>query len=434
MTRFVIPILTVSILGANAFAQSGNIVEVASNAGKFNTLITAAKAAGLAGALSGKGPFTVFAPTDAAFGKLGDEAIADLLKPANKAKLAAILKYHVVAGNVPASAAIKLDNAKTLGGEMLDLDWDGKVLTVGGAKVVSADVNASNGVIHVIDSVLVPDMRPNIVQVASKAGSFSTLLAAAKAAGLVDTLSNGGPFTVFAPTDAAFEKVGKDTIASLLKPENKAKLTAILKYHVVSGNVMAKTAVKLKQAEAISGATIPFAFDGKVLRVAGAKVVKTDIEAKNGVIHVVDSVMMPPKTPNIVGAAAAAGKFGTLLAAAKAAGLAETLGNGGPFTVFAPTDAAFARLGDDTIAMLLKPENKSKLVNILKYHVVAGTVPSATAIKLTEAKAINGGSLALKFDGKVLRIGDATVIQADVPASNGVIHVIDTVLLPKSND
>ena len=293
MTRFVIPILTASLLGASAMAQSGNIVEVAAKAGKFNTLLTAAKAAGLAGALSGKGPFTVFAPTDSAFAKLGDETIGNLLKPENKDKLANILKFHVVAGNVPSSAAIKLDSAKTLSGEDLALSWDGKVLTVSGAKVVSADVNATNGVIHVIDSVMLPDTRPNIVEVASKAGSFGTLLAAAKAAGLADTLANGGPFTVFAPTDAAFAKLGKDTISSLLEPENKQQLVNILKYHVVAGAVPSTTAVKLNEAKAINGDTIALKFDGKVLHVGNATVVKADVAASNGVIHVIDSVLLP---------------------------------------------------------------------------------------------------------------------------------------------
>ncbi|MCR9244579.1 MAG: fasciclin domain-containing protein [bacterium] len=437
MTRFAITIVAATALVTPAFAQStvagDNIVQVAAKAGQFNTLLAAAKAADLAGALSGKGPFTVFAPTDAAFAKLGKSTIADLLKPANKQKLADILKYHVVAGKVMSPTAVKLDSATALSGKKLPLSFDGKTLTVAGAKVVTADVNASNGVIHVIDSVMLPPAGPSIVDVAAKAGSFGTLLAAAKAAGLADTLGNGGPFTVFAPTDEAFAKLGKDTIADLLKPANKQKLADILKYHVVAGKVMSPVAVKLKAAQAISGKTIAVNFDGKALRVAGAKVIKADVEAQNGVIHVVDTVMLPPATPNLVEAANAAGQFATLLAAAKAAGLADTLSKGGPFTIFAPTDAAFAKLGKDTIATLLKPENKQQLQDILKYHVVAGTVPSATAIKLSEAKTLSGASLGLKFDGKTLHVGNAKVIKADVTASNGVIHVIDTVLLP-TND
>ena len=135
--------------------------------------------------------------------------------------------------------------------------------------------------------------------------------------------------------------------------------------------------------------------------------------------------------PTIVQIAADAGTFHTLVAAVKAAGLAETLSGPGPFTVFAPTDEAFAKLGKDTIADLLKPENKDKLANVLKYHVVAGVVKAAEVVKLKEVKTLQGGSAAVKAaDGKVT-IDGANVVATDVAASNGVIHVIDAVILPR---
>jgi uncharacterized surface protein with fasciclin (FAS1) repeats len=133
---------------------------------------------------------------------------------------------------------------------------------------------------------------------------------------------------------------------------------------------------------------------------------------------------------DIVDTAVAAGSFNTLATALKAAGLVDTLKGPGPFTVFAPTDAAFAKLPAGTVESLLKPENKAKLTSILTYHVVAGKVKAADVVKLKEAKTVNGQSLAIKVDGDKVMIGGATVIKADVPASNGVIHVIDTVLLP----
>ena len=132
---------------------------------------------------------------------------------------------------------------------------------------------------------------------------------------------------------------------------------------------------------------------------------------------------------NIVVVAAGAGSFNTLVAAVKAAGLAETLQGTGPFTVFAPTDEAFAKLPAGTVENLLKPENKAKLVAILTYHVVAGKVMAAD-VKTMQAKTVNGQELSLKVaDGKVT-VDKATVVKVDVDASNGVIHVIDTVLLP----
>jgi transforming growth factor-beta-induced protein len=283
--------LTTSLLTVSAAAQ-GTIVDVAAKNGNFGTLIAAAKAAGLAETLMSKGPFTVFAPTDAAFAKLGKKTIADLLKPENKPQLVEILTYHVVSGKVPAAKVIGMKSAKSVEGRALPIVVKKGKVQVGTANVVATDVMASNGIIHVIDSVLIPP-TPNLVEVADAAGSFKTLLAAAGAAGLAETLANGGPFTIFAPTDEAFAKLGKKAIADLLKPENKAKLQSILKNHVVAGKVMSPAAVKLKTATTIGATTLPLAFDGKTLRVGAGTVVKADIEAKNGVIHVIDTVLLP---------------------------------------------------------------------------------------------------------------------------------------------
>ncbi|MEO8271902.1 MAG: fasciclin domain-containing protein [Aureliella sp.] len=133
-----------------------------------------------------------------------------------------------------------------------------------------------------------------IVEVAAGNKDFSTLVAAVKAAGLVETLSGKGPFTVFAPTNAAFEALPKGTVESLLKPENKDKLAGILTYHVVAGKVMAADVVKLKQADSVQGATLPIKVSDAGVKVGKANVVKTDIVCKNGVIHVIDAVLLPP--------------------------------------------------------------------------------------------------------------------------------------------
>ena len=134
---------------------------------------------------------------------------------------------------------------------------------------------------------------------------------------------------------------------------------------------------------------------------------------------------------DIVDTAVGAGQFKTLAAALGAAGLVETLKGAGPFTVFAPTDAAFAKLPAGTVEMLLKPENKAKLTAILTYHVVAGKVMAADVVKVTSAKTVQGGSVAVKVTGGKVTIDAANVVTTDIAASNGVIHVIDTVLMPK---
>jgi uncharacterized surface protein with fasciclin (FAS1) repeats len=136
-------------------------------------------------------------------------------------------------------------------------------------------------------------------------------------------------------------------------------------------------------------------------------------------------------TKDIVDTAVAAGEFKTLAAALQAAGLVDTLKGKGPFTVFAPTDAAFAKLPAGTVESLLKPENKQKLVSILTYHVVSGNVKAADVVKLTSAKTVNGQSVKIDAKGGAVKVDGATVVTADVGATNGTIHVIDAVLMPK---
>ena len=133
---------------------------------------------------------------------------------------------------------------------------------------------------------------------------------------------------------------------------------------------------------------------------------------------------------DIVDTAVKAGSFTTLVAAVQAAGLADTLKGEGPFTVFAPTDDAFAKLPEGTVEGLLKPENKEKLQGILLYHVVPGKVMAADVVKLSSAKTVNGKDLAIMTSGETVKVNDATVVQTDIATSNGVIHVIDTVLMP----
>jgi transforming growth factor-beta-induced protein len=284
--------------------------------------------------------------------------------------------------------------------------------------------------VHVLTSAPTsPASGKDIVDTAVGAGSFKTLVAAVQAAGLVDTLKGKGPFTVFAPTDEAFAKLPKGTVETLLKPENKAKLQAILTCHVVSGKVMAADVVKLTGATSVQGQKIDIAVkDGKVT-VDGAQVVKTDIPCSNGVIHVIDSVILPADK-DIIDTAVANDAFSTLVAAVKAAGLVETLQGEGPFTLFAPTNEAFAKLPEGTVANLLKPENKDKLVGILAYHVVPAKVMASDVVKLTDAKTVNGKSVAIQVsDGQVM-IDGAHVLVTDIETSNGVIHVIDTVIIP----
>ena len=296
---------------------------------------------------------------------------------------------------------------------------------------VATVATAQNAPTKVTTTATTAAASKNIVETAVAAGSFKTLVAAVQAAGLAETLS-GGNFTVFAPTDEAFAKLPAGTLEMLLKPENKATLASILTYHVVPGKVMAADVVKLKNAGTVQGQRVDISVNGGTVTVDGAKVVTTDIACSNGVIHVIDSVILP-NDKNIVEVAASNGSFNTLVAAVKAAGLVETLSGKGPFTVLAPTDAAFAKLPAGTLENLLKPENKKQLVEILTYHVVPGVAAySDQVVKMTEIPTVLGNTIKVTVkDGKVM-LGNATVAIADVETSNGVIHAIDTVLLPNA--
>ena len=229
-----------------------------------------------------------------------------------------------------------------------------------------------------------PTMAPSeepaaqtIVEIAAEDGRFSTLVAAVQAAGLAETLSGEGPFTVFAPTDEAFAALPEGTLDNLLLPENKQQLTDILLYHVVPGKVMAADVAGMngQMADtALEGQQISIQADmGSVSLNENVNVIETDIEASNGVIHVIDSVLLPPsgetetgmETMDIVDTAVADGRFTTLVSAVQAAELVDTLKGEGPFTVFAPTDEAFAALPEGTLDTLLLPENKQQLTDIL---------------------------------------------------------------------
>jgi len=274
----------------------------------------------------------------------------------------------------------------------------------------------------------------DIVDTAVGAGSFGTLVAAVKAAGLVETLKSAGPFTVFAPTDEAFSNLPAGTVETLLKPENLKTLQSILTYHVVAGSVMAADVVKLTSATTVQGSDVSIKVTEAGVMINGAKVVTTDIKCSNGVIHVIDAVILPPAksaAKDIVDTAVGAGGFSTLVAAVTAADLVETLKSEGPFTVFAPNDAAFAKLPAEAIQDLLKPENKSKLASILTYHVVSGKVMAADVVKLTGAKTVNGQEVAIKIVDGAVMVDGAKVIATDIECENGVIHVIDSVIMPK---
>lgn len=311
----------------------------------------------------------------------------------------------------------------------------------------------------------------DIVETAIADGRFNTLVTAVQAADLVEALKGEGPLTVFAPTDDAFAKLPEGTVEALLQDIDA--LTAILTYHVVPGEVKAEQVVSLNSAPTLNGqsVTISVTNDGKVM-IDNATVIITDIETTNGIIHVIDEVILPSTSSStsaiqFESSIAVSSKLGfgsysfgggwiaeaikdgrlqwltkrlslytvsrltglsILNTAVKEVGLSKTLRQDGPFTLFGPTNEAFAALPEGTIPALLN--DPATLTNILLYHVVPGVVTSAEVVNLTEATMANGGNVMINVDDNGVMINDSKVIVVDIPARNGVIHLIDAVLIP----
>ena len=403
-----------------------DIPRTAQCTGEHNSLVSSVIQAGLLETLQGDGPFTVFAPTDQAFTDAGID-LAAFDTPEKNETLSQILLYHVLEGEVPASNVTDCLSATTVNGNPLSFTVGDSVM-VNGANVTATDVPTSNGIIHVIDKVLQPTATPNdIPRTAQCTGSHDSLVAAVIQAELLETLQGDGPFTVFAPTDQAFTDAGID-LASLDNPEGKQALSNILLYHVVSGEVPSSAVTECMNADAVNGQPLSFTVNGGVM-VNGANVTLPDVGTSNGIIHVIDKVLMPTDTPNdIPRTAQCTGSHDSLVAAVIQAELLETLQGPGPFTVFAPTDQAFADAGID-LAALDTPDGKTALTDILLYHVVSGEVPSSAVEECGTAVAINGNMLSFGV-GDSVTVNGATVTSPDVATSNGVIHVIDKVLMP----
>ncbi|MDH3635115.1 MAG: fasciclin domain-containing protein [Gammaproteobacteria bacterium] len=428
----------------------GNIVEVAEANGSFTTLVAALKASGLDAVLADETrDFTVFAPTDAAFtAALADLGItaADLLASPN---LADILLYHVVAdAEIDSSAAVAAagTTVTTANTDDIGVSLQGMDLFINASRVETPDIDANNGVIHVIDAVLLPTVDDpasgTIAAVAAANGSFDTLVLALQTANLDTVLADAaGKFTVFAPTDAAFYTFLTDAGITANDLLASPDLADILLYHVISGaevNAAAATAIAGNTVEMGNTDNMALSLSGTDLFANLSKISALNVDASNGIIHVIDTVLTPPAdaaapTQTITQIAQASGNFTTLVLALQAAGLDATLNDAsGDFTVFAPTDAAFTallhHLGISAADLLASPD----LSKILLKHVVSGSVDSVTAFTLNGAEVMtlnpDGETVEFEIDSGQFTVDGAQVTTFDIVATNGIIHVIDAVI------
>lgn len=449
--------------------QTSTIVEVAQSANDLSILVDAlTKFPDLVSALSDTDEtYTVFAPTNDAFVALLDVVGQTELDDIPEDVLKRVLQYHVVSG--VAAASTDLTDGQAIGTLLAE---DVTVSTTSGVKineatVSTADVAASNGIVHIIDNVLTPGLETSIVNTVVEPAyfnvNFTTLTAAVVKADLLTTLIDGSAdLTVFAPTNDAFEAAGITSLDDLSAED----LTPILQYHVLGSEVKAADLPPTGSPVGTLNGDFYLSINTSGVFINGAtQVTATDIDQDNGVVHVID-LMLNPASDDVVDIAVAAStategaEFTQLVAALTAVSdntdtdLIAALKGEGPYTVFAPTDAAFQALydavmdqdndGDADINDLVAAAGLETIATVLQYHVLGSRVfstdiPNALDGNATVAlTALAGGNWTLKDDltlsptDNVLGIGlpDANITGTDILGTNGVIHVIDQVILP----
>ncbi|MEL4455875.1 fasciclin domain-containing protein [Lutimonas vermicola] len=416
--------------------SSKNIVQVAQSSPELSILVDAIVAADLVGVLSSDGPFTVFAPTNAAFQAIPEETLNTIL--GNPALLTSLLQYHVVGGEVKSGNLSTGPVQTLLSGQTVAVDVSGGMVTLNEtSNVTAADIGASNGVIHVIDEVLMPEdfYAMTLAQIVGGSPDHTILLSALTKPGLSGLLAAAmdptADLTVFAPTDAAFEAVlaalDKESIDDI--PE--ALLNEIVSYHILGASVTSDQLANGDVETILPGESVIVDLTDGV-KINNANVTAADLKAVNGVAHVVDAVLLPSYVAYSVGTIAEVVLFEkdfTILAGAlRKADLLETVATAPALTVFAPDNAGFVAAGitnlDDFTAEQLSP--------ILLYHVLGGVVKSGDLPASGIAETLNGGNIYLGYlnQGRVLVNGLTEITTVDIEKSNGVIHVINRTLVP----
>lgn len=420
--------------------QTNTIVDIAVNDSRFTSLVAALQKANLVDALSADGSMTVFAPTNEAFNNLFGTLGVSGLDALSAEALTPILLYHVLGTEVLSSSltAGYVTSLSTSGPGQSAVDMliglDNGVSINSTSNVTQADIDADNGVIHVIDEVLLP---PNVVEAAIDNNIFASLVSAVVEADLVDALSADGPFTVFAPTNEAFQALLTALGVSSLSEIPMETLTEVLLYHVVSGNVKSTDLTAGAVPTLNDMATIAVTLDSGVQLNGSTNVIATDVQMTNGIIHVIDQVLLPPSASNsIVDIALSDSQFSILVDAVTRADLAGVLSGDGNFTVFAPTNDAFMSLLTELGLSSLDDLSNDAIKDIVLYHAIGSEVFSADLTTSYVSSLNTTGpndeavSIYVNTDNGVILNGSVNVTSADIDADNGVVHVIDKVLLP----
>lgn len=413
---------------------SNTIVDVASGNEDFSILVDALVMTGLDDALADEnGAFTVFAPTDDAFVALLDELGVSALEDIPSETLTSVLLYHVLNVEAPASAVTtgyySTLSAGPSDGYNLSLYVNKEDLMLNSrAGIIETDIMADNGIIHVIDKVVLP-LTLTGHAVANE--NFSSLAAAVTKADLAGALEDeSAVYTVFAPVNAAFDQLFSD-LGVTLDDLTADDLSPILLYHVVNAFVpaadVASGYVPTLSPAQDRNVSLQITVDEGVVLNGSSNVVVTDVVATNGIIHAIDEVVTPP---TVVDIAIDNPDFSILVEAVVKADLVDALNGDGPFTVFAPVNSAFEELFSALGVSGIEEIDATTLTDVLLAHVVSGNVASGDLSNASVPTLNDSKSLEINVDNGVVIDGEINVVLADVQGSNGIVHVIDKVIVP----
>lgn len=446
---------------ARAAASEASLAAQIAATAELSTFTQLVGQAGLSGLLRENGPFTVLAPTNAAFGRLDAATLAALQQ--NPTLLRQALLYHIIPGRYRAERLAAEGSARTALGQNVTATGSATALRLDGrASILAADRAAGNGFIHTIDAVLLPtgssfqpappppiftsppgrplppiDGPVSLYQVIKDDARFSTLRSLIDEASLFNLLSQRGQFTLFAPTNEALAQLSAEQLRML---ENHTVLRQVLLYHVALGRLDAAAVGRSTQlATALNKPIAVSAAGGAVVLNGSARVIAANIEARNGIIHAIDAVLLPPGgpfTPREVSAPRPGSVFAVIGERPELSTfnrLVRTtpppLYGPGPFTVFAPTNAAFDNLPNGVLEALLA--NHAVLNEILRYHAVVGRYEAGQLTSVVQLPTLADKCLGVQTaDGGALLNGAARIVVRNITADNGIIHIIDAVLLP----
>ena len=426
-------ILVVSQLNAANPAEANTIGSVARERTDLTTFLKILEKSDLASSLTEQvsRSYTVFAPTDKAFEKLPEEALQTLFNPRNDDRLEEVFKFHVRYGSL---APIDLENYTLLemfNGQLLDINYLDK--QIGTARLLGERIVCSNGVIYLIDEVLSPN-TDDLFQALQKDGRFKIFTKAITASRQGKSFQNThAKYTTFAPTDEAFKRLPKQMLESLFKPENDERLEDIIKHHISVGLFAYGKIpgyISLGRAgntpKSVYGQSLNFSSNKGKLTIDGANISETDIPTANGIIHVIDSVI-PPSEHSVLEILENDPKFKTTVSLIKLTGLDLPTASS-TFTVFAPTDEAWAKSAYSKIVKNPKLDLREKYYALLARHVITGAHVTENSLLFQKLRTIHGAPIYLTRDGKLKKINGKRIIQSDFEAFNGFVNAIDGII------